>query len=602
MVLLLAKLLGFIVLSILVGFVRAHLARRRRAEIRTGGTASCRAVLCLDDGKFHRGTLLMSGASATWRSARRGETVELRGARVLAAGEATQRQARSGDVLLRLTLPDSAVARMLVNDSDAATFVEVLARSEAPSPDAVLRWFDPPPVARWALACLALAAAWVLTWVVVVVTGNTVTATVAGVTGDGLCTVTWTDGAGRGNRDEIECADVAVGSDQAAWALGWPATGDLEDPEATVSGVLVVGTLVAAPGAISLLLRRRRRRRPTSPAVGRSATPPRVFVPDQDAPALSVDDVRPYPGDSPTSFLGRLAPYAIRQLARDGWENPGLPAGSEPPQLAGRLLRALVRPGAVLVAVVVVAWLYTGSWYVLATASATTTAAGTSTGAVTSESHWPLPDRVTVKFRTSDRAEHVVDVATLRPLPAGTSVTVEYALADPDAVRLVGPADGLGRTLALTLGALALTLAWAIRCARAATARFRTVRTTEEKPPNPVFGLLTGDPAGRPLLLVCAPVVQPVQLYAVPLEAPLPHGVAALFAAAGGTELRIRGRLADGETVVPEIGTLTLRPAGPAWRPDTEQLVGLLDSVGTLVRTVDRDDTDPGDDGTSGDR
>jgi hypothetical protein len=54
-------------------------------------------------------------------------------------------------------------------------------------------------------------------------------------------------------------------------------------------------------------------------------------------------------------------------------------------------------------------------------------------------------------------------------------------------------------------------------------------------------------------------------------------------------ELRLRGRLADGETVVPDVGGSVLWPSGPAWLPDADDLVVLLDSVGAPSRAAAED-------------
>jgi len=58
---------------------------------------------------------------------------------------------------------------------------------------------------------------------------------------------------------------------------------------------------------------------------------------------------------------------------------------------------------------------------------------------------------------------------------------------------------------------------------------------------------------------------------------------------AKGLELRLRGRAVAGETVLAEVGGAVLRPAGPVWLPDTDELVVLLDSVGALARSADDD-------------
>jgi hypothetical protein len=241
-------------------------------------------------------------------------------------------------------------------------------------------------------------------------------------------------------------------------------------------------------------------------------------------------------------------------------------------------------PVAVLVGAVVLSWLLAGSWYVLA-GTPTTTAPGVSTGESTTESHWPLPDVVTVRFATSDGITHFADVATLASLPEGRPVTVEYAVGEPGAARLVGPADGLWRSAALTAGAVALLLLFIAYRVRAATSAFRAARASAELPPNPALGLLTADTDGRPLLVACSPTGSSLELYAVPLETPLPHGTAARFVAQCPLELRLRGRLADGETVIPEVGGAVLWPAGPAWLPEPDDLVVLLDSVGALSRS-----------------
>jgi hypothetical protein len=243
---------------------------------------------------------------------------------------------------------------------------------------------------------------------------------------------------------------------------------------------------------------------------------------------------------------------------------------------------------AFLVGAVVLSWVFAGSWYVLM-GRPTSTAAGISTGETSTESYWPLPDVVTVRFATSDGSTHVADVATLASLPEGRPVTVEYAVGEPGAARLVGPADGLGRSAAVTAGTVALLLLFIGYRVRAATSAFRAARASAELPPNPAVGLLTADTDGRPLLVLCSPTETPLELFAVPLETPLPHGTAARFVTQRPLELRLRGRLAEGETVIPEVGGVLLWPAAPAWLPDSDDLVVLLDSVGALSRSAVED-------------
>ncbi len=578
---LLLQLAGYALLSVVVAVVRRRRADRRRAEVETGGAATCRAGLSIGDGRFRTGALLLSGARVVWQSKRGTETYEL-------SGEHPPRYGRDGDILLRLALPGRVSARIVLSEDDAATLAGLLPRTDPSPPGAALPDFPAPRRRPWAVALLALAGLWTFGWIALVLDGETVTATVTGGDGAGGCTVVWHGDDGRSYEDhDVDCDDPPAGSNVTVWALGWPATGDAEDPTWTVGGVTFVAALIAAPGAISLLRTRRRLRRPlttAAPSLPEAATQ-RVTVPLQNAPALSAEDLRPLPAETPEETLRRLAPRAARQIPADGWEHPGLPAGDGPPQLLTRLFRALRWPGALLAGAVVLTWLLTGSWYVLQT-STTTTARGISTGEVT-ESHWPLPDQVTVRFRTSDRGEHVADVATLTSLPKGRAVTVEYAVTDPGSARLVGPPDGLGRSVTLTLAAVALLLLWGINRIRSTLADMHGVRMAAQNPPNPALGLLTADSRGRPLLIACSPLTSPLELYAVPLEAPLPHGTAALFVANLAPELRLHGRLAEGETVVPELGRAVLWPAGPAWLPDADDLLGILDSVGALDRSAD---------------
>jgi hypothetical protein len=132
---------------------------------------------------------------------------------------------------------------------------------------------------------------------------------------------------------------------------------------------------------------------------------------------------------------------------------------------------------------------------------------------------------------------------------------------------------------------VALVLLFIAYRVRSALAGVRAARAAAELPPNPALGLLTADGDGRPLLVVCSPVGGPLELYTVPLETPLPHGTAALFVAHRPLELRVRGHLAEGATVLPAVGAAVLWPAGPASLPGREELVVLLDSVGALGRS-----------------
>lgn len=584
MLLLIGQFAGVAIVAVVGTAVRMLLAHRRRDAVETGGTATCRGVLSTGDGPFRSGRLLLSGARVVWQN-RRGDTaVELSGGQVVAAGGVPQRRARNGDVLLRLMLPGGVPARLIIQEDDAATLVDMLPRTEAPPAGTAIPVLPERRRRPWALVSLGLAAVWTLVWVVLVLDGDTLPATITRNDGDRPCTVAYRGTDGGHHTGEVDCDDQPAGTEVTVWALGWPATGDLEDPGLTLANVPLVGALLAAPGAVSLLRSRRRRthRTPTHASTPEPVTP-RVHIPVQDAPPLSAEDVRPLHDETPGQTLQRLAPRAVRQIPVDGWENAELPAGNGPPILFTRLLRAVGVPLFFLACAVVLTWLYAGSWYVLA-GRATGTAAGISTGDQT-ESHWPLPDMVTVRYTTSDGNVHETDVPTLSSLPAGRRVTVEYAVGEPDAARLVGPADGLGRSAALTAAGVALVLLFLLFRVWTATAGLRAARTVADLPPNPVLGLLTADRAGSPLLLACSPAGTPFELYAIPLETPLPHGTAARFVAQRPLELRLRGSLTDGGTVVPEVGGSLLWPAAPAALPDADELVVLLDSVGALTRS-----------------
>jgi hypothetical protein len=153
-----------------------------------------------------------------------------------------------------------------------------------------------------------------------------------------------------------------------------------------------------------------------------------------------------------------------------------------------------------------------------------------------------------------------------------------------------GPLRGAG----LLLGAL--WLGWHVH---ALAVHVRRVHLVHRERPRPARGVLTSGPDGGPVVLVCDPGEAHVRFVAVPLEAPLPHGTAALATAPGGALLAVRGRLAEGGTVLLAVGgsARVLMPAGPAAVPDEWTLLSLLDSAGTLALAAaavddERDDWD----------
>jgi hypothetical protein len=315
---LLLQLAGYALLSVVVAVVRRRRADRRRAEVETGGAATCRTGLSIDDGRFRTGTLLLSGARVVWQSKRGTEAYELSGGQVLAAGQHPQRYGRDGDILLRLALPGPVSARIVLSEDDAATLADLLPRTDPPPPGAALPELPAPRRRPWAVALLALAGLWTFVWIAVVLDGETVTATVTGGDGAGGCTVVWHGDDGRRHEDhDVDCDDPPAGSSVTVWALGWPATGDAEDPTWTVGGVTVVAALIAAPGAISLRRTRRHPRRPlATPAPSLTEAAPRVIVPLQVAPPLSA------------TICGRCRPRRRRRRCA-GWR-PG-PRGRSPP-------------------------------------------------------------------------------------------------------------------------------------------------------------------------------------------------------------------------------------------------------------------------------
>ena len=181
-----------------------------------------------------------------------------------------------------------------------------------------------------------------------------------------------------------------------------------------------------------------------------------------------------------------------------------------------------------------------------------------------------------------------------RPHGSGTRLTPWQVLR-----RLWPPLLGLAVVALLgvpwpyRLGGAVPLLAWAAWRLVAVTAGNRAVRQALSGRRRPALALLTANPAGRPVLLVCDPVLVPVRLLAVPLRPPLPHGAAAAFPADAALDVTALGRLAAGEAVVAELpgpAARRLVPIAPAVEADRGMLGVLLDSVGALARNVEEDD------------
>ena len=571
-----------VVLSVVVALVRSRRADRRRATVQAGDAATCRARLGVGTAPLTAGRLSLSPWQVVWTARSGDERADLAGAVVLsvAAAEGAGVEAAE-DVVLRLGLPDGKTVRVQLYRDDAATLQRVLSRLDAAP--AAAAWSPPPRVHRrpwWAVCCVTVAGLWVLSWAWLVVTGHTATATVTGGDGEGLCDVSWEEAGGTRATGEVDCADEPAGSHRTVWVLGWPVTGEPMDPGWTTGGVLVVGGLVAAPGALRLVqLRLRRRPRTVPPAAAAPLPREHQLLPDLDP-----TDLLPVAGQEPAAHLARLAPYARRQVPDDGWEKPGRPDGVRGPLRPVRLALGLRGP-AVLVAVVLAStswWSY--RWLVLET-TPTDAAVATSTGEVSLDGPGPLPDDVGVRYRGAAGPVHQADVATTRALPEGTQVRVEYATGHPGEVRLAGAGDGLGRGAALGGAGITVGLLWAGWRVRSTMRFVRSVHTAHRQLPRPALGLLTADGDGHPVVLLRDPLVSPPAWFAVPVEVPLPHGTASAFAA--GAAVSVHGRLTDGGVVVvrPAADTPELLPAAPAVALGLERVAELLDSAGVLARS-----------------
>lgn len=592
--------------GLLVVVVRARGASRRRAQLATGIGVSCRALLGTDTGRLQRGRLHLTPDEVAWTGG--GRHVPLTGARVLAVGGASRRGAQQDEALVRLRHPDGHDLRVALHEDDADLLVEALlaagprvraltGRDASPgAPSTALLGL--PARRRWPLVLLAVAAVWLLAWAYLVVGGRTVTAEVVEPFGDGSCAVAWTGGAGQQLRSEVDCDDEPAGTPVDLWELAPPLTHEVADPTWTAGGVLVLALLVAGAAGAGLLLDRRDRRVARQEAALRTAAGPATHGsrsgPDgpsalDDLPALTPDDVV-RTVEAPPVVLARYAPHAHRKVPSGGWQDPRRPAGAGVPSLLRDLPRALLWPvlclGVVLLLTAPAPW----RWWQLATAS-TAHATATSTGEVVVEGPALVPDEVTVTYRDLAGTPHRADVAATRDLPEGEQVRITYATTAPGWARIDGPGDGLPRYLLLTAAGTALALGLAgWRTSRRVLTR-RRLGAAAAVPDRPALATLTGSPDGEPVLLVCDPVSQPAEVVAVPLVAPLPHGAAGAFPADRGLGVRARGRLREGEVVVVHVPGIdaALVPAGPAWTPDSDDLLVLLDAEHAFRSALDDD-------------
>jgi hypothetical protein len=167
-----------------------------------------------------------------------------------------------------------------------------------------------------------------------------------------------------------------------------------------------------------------------------------------------------------------------------------------------------------------------------------------------------LPDEAFVTLETADGPVEVT-VPVSSAVRADERVMVEHASEDPDRARLVGPGDRLAD--GTRRGALAAAAAIAAAPIPLARRRLRRRRwlTLRSAPASTVRYVMTRDPWGdEPALVLYDPGVDDPPVGALPLERPVPPGVAV----AG--DATVHGELAHGAPVLPVIDDAPLVPAG----------------------------------------
>ena len=595
MIVFLVPLLGLVAVF---GLAALHdrAARRRRSRSRAGAEVQCRARLREGDGRGRRGRLVLSGPAVVWRGAD-GRTIDLAGADVVTAvTDPAWFLARLDDVELQMLLAGGGTAAVLLHQTDARSLINRLRDDTVPPPARPAQAALPDVAAlpdgaevpergwlravgrAWPYGLLAVSAIWWGLWTWMVLAGTTVDAAVIGGDGETYCLVRWSDDTGQVQTSDVDCAGEPVGATKRIWALAAPQSGEAMDPGWTVGLVSASGLIVAGAGGAGLLLRRRP---PGADLPLEVSVDP--LSPLRRLPELTEQDVRPSM-EPASAVLARFAPYAARQLPADGWEEPGERGGATTGSSPWRWGRALLAPAVALFCLTMVTGPWPYRWYALH-AGPTATATAISTGEEILPEIGPVPADVAVRFRDPTGLQQQAEVATTRALPAGTVVTVRYALDRPGRARLVGAGDGLDRAAAAAGLVTVVILSWAGWRLVGVAAGDRAVRRAAAGPRRPGLALLTADPDGEPLLLACDPVLHPVRLIGVPLRTPLPHGTLTAFGATAGTDITLLGRPADGEAVITELPTGNrLLPAAPAYDLDPPLLLEVLDSAGVLGR------------------
>ena len=570
--------------------VRDRRASRRRRAASAGAGVRFRGRLAVSDGRFRRGTVTVEQSDVQW-STRRSVGLRLTGSEVLATFAPGQiRAARPDDLLVRLRLPDGALAQLLCHEADAGAVVTALRREEAQSDTAPPASVHDEGADRrrplWALICVVVGGVWLLGWLWLFASGESPTATVAANDGEGYCDVAWTGSNGRQYRTGVDCDDEQPGSRLPIRAIGPPFVGEATDRSWTPGAILVLGLAVTAPGLYRLI------RGPRAKAASDALTwDGDVF---SSLPPLKVADLEPT-DERAAERMARLAPYAARQRLGLTWENPRAPEGSSGRPSWLDLGRAVRWPLFALGLVVLLSAPWPYRWYVLQS-SDTRSAVAVSTGEEAISGPGPVPADVTLRFRTFAGEQVTADVATTRDLPEGTEVTIIYAANKPGWARRDDSADGLDRGAGLGAAGGLLTLGWLAARLIKIRRRTRAVAAVLAEPGRPGLALLTSDPAGEPVLLVTDPVVTPARLAVIGLQLPLPLGTSASFPSDQAREVRLHGRLETGAAVAVQLNQSWLLPSYPAFLPDPEDLQLLLDSASLLDEEDAASSDDLGDD------
>jgi hypothetical protein len=563
-------IVGTVAAGVVVTLLKSRAARRRRIAAEAGQTVTLTTWLRIADGRQRRGRLVLSpGTQLVWRPVFGGRPVDLGGSAVLATAMAEGSTAQLGDVVLSLAVPVIGPAQLHLSGEDAGTVVRSMQGSSVPPAPAARA--ERPRRTWWAVVCLVLAGAWAGIFIVGALTGYTATATVTGGDGEGFCSVTWDEGPGHVGSGEVGCPDERPGSELTVRIFMWPDENDPWDTGSAVAAALMVSLPLGLVGGWRLQYVRSRR-----PAVLADPAPGLLSLPER-----LDDEAWQQPGESPAAFLARLAPYARRQVPADGWERAGRPAGATSVLSLRRVGAALAAPALILSATLAVTAAPSYRWAVLAGTTVTTVA--TATGEDPIEAWGPLPREIQVRFEDAAGVEHLADVVSDRELPEGQGVPIEYSADHPGQAQVTDPAV-TDSSLLLCAAGLGSALLWAAVNAARLTRRARAVRRALEAPGRQALGLLTADWVGKPLVLLCDPLVVPARFTAVELLEPLPHGTAASFAVDGATSLTVRGGPPADLPVVQLMGGPPLLPAARAFQPDAERVLDLLDTVGALMR------------------